>query len=84
MWYNIDIKGKGLDKMIIREKNNKVVFSEISQGSIFYWKGDYFIKTESTRDDDGEINCVNLKTGDLDWMEPSEIMQSIDAVLNIE
>ena len=70
--------------MIIREKNNKVVFSEISQGFVFYWKGDYFIKTESTRDDDGEINCVNLKTGDLDLMKPGEIVQSIDAVLNIE
>lgn len=70
--------------MIIKEKNNKVVFSEISQGSVFYWRGDYFIKTESTRDDDGEINCVNLKTGELGWMEPSDMMQSIDAVLNIE
>ena len=70
--------------MIIREKNNKIIFSEISQGSIFFFFLDYFIKTESTRDDDGEINCVNLKTGDLDWMEPSEMMQSIDAVLNIE
>lgn len=69
--------------MTIKEKNNKVVFSEISQGSVFYWGGDYFIKTESTRNDDGEINCVNLATGELDWMEPSSVMILIKATLNI-
>lgn len=74
--------------MIIKENDKKIAFKEILQGSVFSWVGDYYIKTRSIKDGDdddgGEINCVNLATGDLEYMEPFEIVQNIDAILNIE
>lgn len=83
MCYNIDIIKKGVIKMIIKEKDCKIDFNDLSQGEVFYHDGFYKIKTEYTEDSDGKINCVILNTGKFDYIDPLEGVQPVTALLNV-
>lgn len=63
-----------------------VLFEKMNMGAIFCYNGDYFIKTNSGNDqNECIINCVNLKTGELEWMpEDADVSMVSNAVLALE
>lgn len=48
--------------MIIEQKNyTETFFSDVAQGEVFMYEGEYYIKTENL--DVENANCIDLKTG---------------------
>lgn len=63
-----------------------ILFEKMNMGTIFCYNGDYFIKTNDGNDqNECIINCVNLKTGELEWMpEDANVSMVSNAVLALE
>lgn len=63
-------------KIINRERPNIVPFGDLIGGSVFEWKGDFYIKTigeEMVRLDDGQPDALDLDTS----------VRPVDAILTI-
>ena len=70
--------------MIIQKNKKTIPFEGVSLGNVFCYEGEFFIKTETTNDEDGNINCVDLESGSFFYVEPYINVEVVNAILNIE
>lgn len=69
--------------MIIKEKKNytKKFFSNMAQGEVFMYQGEYYIKTEIL--DEYNANCIELKTGNSDIRLDGDVVYKVKCRLVI-
>ena len=69
--------------MKIEQKNyTENFFSDIAQGEVFMYEGEYYIKTEFL--DEENANCIDLKTGSSYIRLDSDVVYKVECHLVID
>lgn len=64
-------------------KKYKTLFELIKIGEVFYWHGDFWIRTELCKAGDVLCNTVNVADGSFAFFENSVFVEKLNAELTI-
>lgn len=70
--------------MIIKDIIKKVEFSNVSLGGTFRFDGKICMATEYVRDEEGEVNSVDLSNGDLLYIRGNEKVEEINGYFQVK
>lgn len=72
--------------MIIKDNASiSATFKMIDIGTVFIYENECYIRTETACSYDVCVNCVNLKSGEFDWMDSeTEVIARPNAFLTVE